>query len=66
MTENAENQNNNVEPHNQQESTPTKSEPNSADESPKRSVKSLLIFLIVLIGLSWFVIQDMDRAKNIW
>jgi len=65
MTENAENQNNNVEPHNQQESTPTKSEPNPADESPKRSVKSLLIFLIVLIGLSWFVIQDMDRAKNI-
>jgi regulator of sigma E protease len=32
---------------------------------PHNPVKSLVYFLIVLVGLSWFVIQDPVRAKNI-
>jgi len=64
MTENVENQNN-VEPQDQQESSPASSVPKTTGEAPKSTVKSLVIFLAVLIGLTWFVIQDPERAKNI-
>lgn len=64
MTENVEKQNN-VESQDQQESSPKNSEPKIASESPQSSGKSLLFLLAALIGLTWFVIRDPERAKNI-
>lgn len=39
--------------------------PRPGKKTPDRSGKSLWIFLAVVLGLIWFVSQDIERAKNI-